>query len=73
LLSDIEIDNIDVSMLDTAAAEYARIKKAGQPTSDADLLIAAYCIERWYTLVTNNVRHFEIIKGLSFVNWIENS
>ena len=70
LIAELEIDSINISMLDIAASEYARLKKAGQPIADADLLIGAYCIEKGYTLVTNNEKHFSAIDGLVFVNWV---
>ena len=71
LLSDIKVDNIDTATLDIAASEYARLKKTGQPISDADLLIGAYCVEKGYILVTNNEKHFSLISGLTIVNWID--
>jgi len=37
---------------------------------DADLLIAAQSLNRGYTLVTNNLKHFEGIDGLKLINWV---
>ena len=54
-----------------AAYIYAKLQKRGRLIEDADLLIAAYCIQNDYTLVTNNSKHFENIDTLQFVNWIE--
>jgi predicted nucleic acid-binding protein len=71
LCSDLGVGDIDVETLEIAAATYARLKKAGLTTDDADLLIAAYCIRNGFTLVTNNTKHFEHIEGLSFLNWLE--
>jgi predicted nucleic acid-binding protein len=71
LLKDLDVDSIDVSTLDIAAAEYARLKNAGKPIADADLLIGAYCIKEGFTLVTNNVKHFSIICGLNVTNWAD--
>jgi predicted nucleic acid-binding protein len=51
-----------------AASLYVQARKKGQPIDDADLLIAAFCIVNGYTLVTNNIRHFEDIDGLDYVN-----
>ena len=53
--------------LDCAAKLYAD-NRAVNP-DDADLFIAAFCIVEGYTLVTANVRHFERIDGLQWVNW----
>ncbi len=52
-----------------AAELYVYTRKVGKPSEDADLLIAAQCINNNYTLVTNNIRHFEIMPNLNFVNW----
>jgi predicted nucleic acid-binding protein len=71
LLNSLYIDSIDLVTLDIAAAEYARLKNAGQPIADADLLIGAYCIKNGFTLVTNNVKHFSIINGLRVINWVD--
>jgi tRNA(fMet)-specific endonuclease VapC len=40
---------------------------------DADILIAAHAIELDATLVTDNVRHFEVFlsQGLRAENWVE--
>jgi predicted nucleic acid-binding protein len=73
LLSDLEVEGISIKTLDIAAEEYARLKITGQPITDADLLIGAYCIEKGYTLVTNNVKHLSIINGLTIVNWADAS
>jgi tRNA(fMet)-specific endonuclease VapC len=55
---------------DKAAALYVHTRKIGKPIgSDADLLVAAYCLLNNCTLVTNNIRHFENIEGLSLANW----
>jgi len=70
LLSDLEIESIDAATLDVAAAEYARLRKAGTPIEDADLLIGAYCVEKGYTLVTNNDKHLKLVSGLSITNWV---
>jgi tRNA(fMet)-specific endonuclease VapC len=44
---------------DKAVDIYATLTKSGQIIDDADILIAAYCIVNWYTLVTNNEQHFQ--------------
>jgi predicted nucleic acid-binding protein len=56
-------------ILNTAASVYVKMRKAGKPMSDADIIIAAFCIVNDYTLVTNNTRHFERIDDLKLVNW----
>ena len=46
------------------------LEKKGEVIEDFDLLIAATALSLNYTLVTNNVRHFEIVKGLQLENWL---
>ena len=58
---------VDVNM---ASSIYSERKKKGKLPGDADILIAAQAITRGYTLVTNNVKHFEGIEGLTIVNWV---
>ena len=63
--------NIISYILRTATLIYSKRKKQGRPIEDTDLLIAAQCVTNGYTLVTNNMRHFDNIDGLSAVNWKE--
>ena len=65
------VDDMDMETLDKAAGIYATLKKAGRLIEDSDILIAASCIARGYTLITDNTRHFERIEGLKHVNWVE--
>ena len=65
------VDFMDVDTLDKAAGIYAALKKVGRLVDDADILIAASCLSHGYTLITNNVKHFERIDGLQHENWIE--
>ena len=74
-----EIDNF-VSRLvvipwdENAADHYgsirASLEKAGTPVGAMDMLIAAHAKSCAATLVTNNMREFERIKGLKLLNWI---
>ncbi len=54
-----------------AAELYVKARKTGNAHSDADLIIAAFCVANGYTLVTNNIRHFKFIHNLKLVNWIK--
>ena len=65
------IDDLDIKILDIAADIYATRKLQGRSIEDADILIAASCLARNYTLVTNNEKHFEDIGGLRMVNWFK--
>ena len=56
-----------------AAVEFGRIgsilAERGTPIGEFDVLIAAHAIALRCTLVTNNVRHFSRVPGLSTENW----
>ena len=48
---------------------YVELITNGTPRQDADIFIAAFCIVNDYTLITNNTRHYDIIKDLKIENW----
>lgn len=56
-------------LLDEAIQIYVQERKAHRNTEDADIFIAAFCIHNGYTLVTDNVKHFQGITDLDLVNW----
>lgn len=58
-----------IDALDIYAKEKARLRKAGQPVDDFDLLIGASAITNDMILVTNNTKHFERLKGIKIENW----
>lgn len=47
----------------------AKLRKAGTPVADFDLLIANVAITENLILVTNNIRHYERIPNLTLDNW----
>ncbi|TDK50243.1 type II toxin-antitoxin system tRNA(fMet)-specific endonuclease VapC [Algoriphagus formosus] len=55
--------------LDTFANEKARLKRAGQPIDDFDLLIGSSAIANGLVLVTNNEKHFDRLIGIKLENW----
>jgi tRNA(fMet)-specific endonuclease VapC len=55
--------------LDVYAKEKARLRKAGAPVDDFDLLIGATAIAYNLVLVTNNTEHFDRLKGIRIENW----
>ncbi len=57
--------------LDIFANEKARLRRAGQPVDDFDLLIGASAIANGLILVTNNIKHFERLNGIRLQNWTE--
>ena len=71
LCREFEIGEMSIAAWGKAAELYSVHRKKGQLIEDADIFIAAFCIVNGYTLVTNNVKHFEYAQGLSLVNWKE--
>ncbi|MDR1732406.1 MAG: PIN domain-containing protein [Synergistaceae bacterium] len=63
------IGEMNIAIWDEAARLFATNRKTGLVMDDADLFIAVFCLVGGYTLVTNNIRHFERVKGLTLVNW----
>lgn len=57
--------------LDLYAKEKARLRKAGTPIDDFDLLIGATAVTQNLTVVTNNTEHFKRIRGIQLENWTE--
>jgi tRNA(fMet)-specific endonuclease VapC len=53
-----------------AAEIYATLRKRGQPTGDADILIGASALTHGFGIVTNNEAHFRRIEGLHVDNWL---
>lgn len=51
------------------ASEKARLRKAGTPIDDFDLLIGATAIAHNLVMVTNNIKEFERIKGIDIEDW----
>ncbi|MDR2615015.1 MAG: PIN domain-containing protein [Oscillospiraceae bacterium] len=69
VFSTLGVEVMSVLDMDVAARIYAERKRQGRPIEDSDLLIAAQAVSRGYTLVTNNIKHFEGISGLQLTNW----
>jgi predicted nucleic acid-binding protein len=63
------IDAIEKETLDLSLSIYIKLRKNGITVDDGDLLIAAYCIQNNYILVSNNKKHFEKIENMQVVNW----
>ena len=70
MYSDKGIGIIDKNTLDIASSIFVKLQKSGVIIENADILIAAWCIQNDYTLVSNNVKHFKNIEHLKIENWI---
>ena len=55
--------------LDVFAREKARLRTHGHIIDDFDLLIGATAIANDLILVTNNVKHFSRLEGITIENW----
>jgi tRNA(fMet)-specific endonuclease VapC len=51
-----------------AAEIYASLKQEGNLIDDADILIAAICLEQDFILITNNEKHFQRVKKIRIEN-----
>ena len=49
---------------------YGKLHQTGKLIGDADILIAATCLENGHDLATNNTAHFSRIDGLVLQNWL---
>lgn len=49
----------------------ADLEKAGTPIGPLDMMIAGHAMALGYTVVTNNTKEFERVKGLKLENWTE--
>ena len=63
------IVSMDKSVLQEAARQYADLKKRGISIDDDDILIGSLAIAKGSTVVTNNTKHFQNLKGIKLVNW----
>ena len=60
----------DNAAADTFAKLRAQLERQGTPIGFADTMIGAHALTLKATLVTNNLRHFQNVKGLALENWI---
>ena len=58
-------------IFDLYGVEKARLRMAGTPTSDYDLLIGCTAVAEDMVMVTQNVKDFKNIKGIKIENWID--
>jgi predicted nucleic acid-binding protein len=48
----------------------ADLERRGTPIGDGDTRIASIALARGLTVVTGNVRHFQMVPGLAVENWL---
>ena len=70
LLAKYGIDTISKETLDISLSVYLNLQSNGITVDDADIVIAGYCIQNGYILITNNTKHFEQIEHLRIENWL---
>ncbi|HOP31285.1 MAG TPA: PIN domain-containing protein [Spirochaetota bacterium] len=70
ICNDMGLADITKNTLDIASEIYAELRTKGELIEDADIIIAASCIENNSVLVTNNEMHFKRIPDLKYENWI---
>ncbi len=64
-----QVVNVDKAIIEIFSGLKTNLQKAGNTIADLDLLIAATALTMNFTLVTNNEKHFNKIKGLKIENW----
>lgn len=57
-------------VLDVYAREKARLRQAGTPVDDFDLLIGATAVHHQMVMVSRNVKHLSRIDGIELENWV---
>jgi len=60
---------ISMTIIDTFAHLKADLNANGIVVDEFDLLIGATALSMNYSIVTNNVKHFEKIPDLTIINW----
>ena len=45
--------------------------RSGKIVDDADILIGATAIDNKFVMVTENVKHFENLPGITLENWVK--
>ena len=60
----------DTAAADTFAKVRAQLERQGTPIGFADTLIGAHAVALKATLVTNNLKHFQNVRGLTLENWV---
>lgn len=70
LLSDVRVLPVNAAVAERFGALRGELHRAGTPVATSDLLIAATASERDFTVVTHNVKHFNLVPRLRVVDWL---
>jgi predicted nucleic acid-binding protein len=65
------IKELDSGSWQRAELIYAELYRKHLTVGELDILIAAFCLDNDYTLVTNNTAHFQNINGLRLEDWVK--
>jgi len=65
LAPDLKMLNVDQEICKVFGKERGRLRQQKKMISDFDLLIVSTCLYYNLTLLSNNLRHYEMVKGLS--------
>ena len=68
-LKKVPVIYIEEADIQKAAEIYADLRKNGIIIGDADIFIASIVMTNGGKLITNNIRHYQNIKGLIVENW----
>ena len=60
---------MDTYSWERAEQVYFDLYRKSITIGELDILIASLCLEKGYTLVTNNTKHFQCVDGLQYVDW----
>jgi tRNA(fMet)-specific endonuclease VapC len=69
LAANLPIIPVSEQIMERYGVMKADLVKQGRKLEDFDLVIAATALHLGYTLVTENVHHFERVAGLQIENW----
>lgn len=71
VLASLKIEPLAATVARVYGVIRADLERKGTPIGPNDLLIAAHARDLGYILVTDNVREFNRVEGLTVVNWLE--
>lgn len=69
-MTDVAVLPFDDACASRFGALASDLAARGTPLGELDVLIASHALAVKATLVTNNVKHFTRVKGLTVENWL---